>query len=66
MLEAIPLQNYHLSSNSLFVFEVKEINSRNKYDEICVREATRPGKAKLVCHLVLTALDGEDQPGATQ
>lgn len=66
MLEAIPLQNYHLSSNTLFVFKVKETNGRNKSVELTSEKPLDLEKQSLY-HLVLTALDGEDHlQGATQ
>lgn len=58
MLEAIPLQNYHLSSNSIFVFKVKE-TSGNKHIELVLEKPLGWEKQSLH-HLVLTGLDGKD------
>lgn len=58
-MEAIPLQNHHLGSNSTFVFKVKENESRNKYIEL-VLEKLLDLEKQSPHHLLLTALDGED------
>nr|XP_058142043.1 protocadherin gamma-B4 isoform X21 [Dasypus novemcinctus] len=55
------LQNYHLSSNSVFVFEVKETNSGNKYVEL-VLEKPLDREQQNSHGLVLTALDGGHPP----
>lgn len=65
MLEAIPLQNHHLSSNSTFVFKVKENENRNKHVEL-VLEKLLDLEKQSPHHLLLTALDGEDHLEAMQ
>ncbi|XP_037658056.1 protocadherin gamma-B5 isoform X21 [Choloepus didactylus] len=55
------LQNYHLSNNSEFVFEVKETNSGKKYVEL-VLEKPLDRERQRSHSLVLTALDGGDPP----
>lgn len=65
MLEGIPLQTYHLSSNSTFLFKVKETNSRQKYIELVLEKPLDLEKQSLH-HPVLTAWDSENHLEATQ